>query len=185
MKRKLIYGVGLNDQTSTNDRHVYTRWHSMLRRCYAPNQANENPSYIGCSVHSDFIKYSDFHDWFIKQVGSTNVGWHLDKDILICSNKVYGPDTCVLVPRQLNSLLAYQYPSEYPPGVSWHKGTKKFQAKLNSDGQRIHIGVYQTPEAAHEAYKAAKLNEIHRQAAIYRDQIDPRAYAALMAYSFE
>lgn len=71
----------------------------------------------------------------------------------------------------------------YPTGVSLVAGRYKAQVSIN--GRRKHLGYFDTPEAAHAAYKAAKFNEIHRQATIYKDAIDPRAYAALMDYSFE
>lgn len=33
-------------------------------------------------------------------------GWQLDKDLLCPGNKVYGPDTCLWLPRSLNSALS-------------------------------------------------------------------------------
>lgn len=38
-------------------------------------------------------------------------------------------------------------------GVSWHKRVQKWLAKLDYQGKCIHIGVFDTPEEAHEAYK--------------------------------
>jgi hypothetical protein len=37
-------------------------------------------------------------------------------------------------------------------GVSWHKGNKKWQAKITLNGKGTHLGYFPTPELAHEAY---------------------------------
>lgn len=41
-------------------------------------------------------------------------------------------------------------------GVSWHKHTKKFQAKIKVSGKQVYLGLFATPEAAHATYLAAK-----------------------------
>lgn len=41
-------------------------------------------------------------------------------------------------------------------GVSWHKPRQKWQARIASGGRRQHLGLFETPELAHEAYLAAK-----------------------------
>ncbi|ABN77126.1 Pathogenesis-related transcriptional factor and ERF protein [Rhodobacter sphaeroides ATCC 17029] len=41
-------------------------------------------------------------------------------------------------------------------GVHFHKPTSKFQASIRHNGKKIHLGPFDTPEEAHEAYcKAA------------------------------
>ena len=39
-------------------------------------------------------------------------------------------------------------------GVSWHKSSKKWNAKITYQGKKIHLGSYDIPEEAHEAYKS-------------------------------
>lgn len=41
-------------------------------------------------------------------------------------------------------------------GVSWHERGKKWRAQITVRGTRIYLGLFSTPEAAHEAYLAAK-----------------------------
>lgn len=38
-------------------------------------------------------------------------------------------------------------------GVSWHKGAKKWDAKIRANGSRIYIGLFDTAEEASEAYE--------------------------------
>jgi hypothetical protein len=40
-------------------------------------------------------------------------------------------------------------------GVSWHKSSKKYRAQIRTDQGRLHLGVFDTAEAAHQAYKIA------------------------------
>lgn len=43
-------------------------------------------------------------------------------------------------------------------GVSWHAKTKKWVASIKiDDGERLHLGLHITPEAAHAAYRDAAL----------------------------
>ena len=37
-------------------------------------------------------------------------------------------------------------------GVSWHKTTRKWQARITSGGTLIHLGLFTTEEKAHDAY---------------------------------
>lgn len=42
-------------------------------------------------------------------------------------------------------------------GVSWHTRDEKWQASIKLNGKRTHLGNFDTPEAAHEAYKEAAI----------------------------
>jgi hypothetical protein len=42
-------------------------------------------------------------------------------------------------------------------GVSYHKVTGKWMASIKRGGDDRHLGLFETPELAHEAYKAASL----------------------------
>lgn len=42
-------------------------------------------------------------------------------------------------------------------GVSWHKRDKKWQAQICNDGKTKHLGSFNSPEEASEAYLAAKI----------------------------
>ncbi len=130
--------------------------------------------------------YQDFAEWFHSQVGSNIVGWHLDKDIIIPGNKVYGPDTCCFVPQSLNKLLTHNKTTkgEFDVGVHLKKSSGKYGATISIDTIRHHIGYFETPEEASVAYQIAKIKDIHRQANLYKGMIDPRAYDALINYKF-
>lgn len=52
--------------------------------------------------------------------------------------------------RQVNNTSGYK-------GVSWHKASGKWSADITKDYRRRHLGVFETPEEAHKAYKAAAM----------------------------
>ena len=109
--RRLVFGKGSNDatymtQTTFNGRSsicpYYSRWRDLLKRCYSDKFQNKNTSYIGCSIASEWIKFSNFKSWMEKQDWE---GKELDKDLLVQGNKVYGPSTCIFVPREINLIV--------------------------------------------------------------------------------
>jgi hypothetical protein len=50
-------------------------------------------------------------------------------------------------------------------GVSYYKAGKKFSAHINLDGKKIHLGYFDEPDVAHQAYLTAK-RELHTSCTI-------------------
>lgn len=193
MKTKLVCGIGVYEAgryPSKIDGVItkeYKLWRAMLSRCQPGGTIQrDRPTYIGCTVHPDFIKFQDFAAWCQTQTGFYIAGFAMDKDILIPGNKVYGPDTCVFVPLQLNQLLVLKRSNQgdLPTGVRKHSGGK-YEASFSCNGTFTSLGLYRTPEDAYESYKLAKRVDIYRLADKWRDHIDPRVYRALMDYQFD
>ena len=125
-KRSIVAGVGINDADyGIAGCPFYNRWLGMLQRCYGKAMQRLNPSYVGCSVCDEWLRFSVFKAWMEKQDW---VGMELDKDILVLGNKVYSPATCVFVTPKTNSLVEKgSCPNPLlPRGVSVAK--KQFQA---------------------------------------------------------
>jgi len=87
------------------------------------------------------------------------------------------------LPRGLNNLLlsSKAVRGDLPVGVSARKN--KFQARCCTDKPSRNMGLFNTPELAFQAYKQAKEDFIKLQAEKWKALIDPRAFAALMAYT--
>ena len=187
MSSKLIYGVGFNDRKYPVSKEgkilkEYKVWQRFLERCYCPKYQKSNPAYFGCTVSENFKSYSFFHEWCQSQIGFGEEGFELDKDLIFKGNRVYSEDNCLFVPKRLNTLLLSSRACRgtLPIGVSIHNG--KFLACCCREFTSRYIGHFNTPEEAFNAYKQAKESYIKLQAEKWKDQIDIRAYEALMRY---
>lgn len=184
---KSVYGAGINDRkypakVSGLSLKEYLLWIGLLKRCYNPKYHQRQPSYVGCAVSENFKSYSYFYEWCQSQIGFNQEGFQLDKDLILKGSKFYSEDTCLFLPRQLNTLLISSKASRggLPIGVSVYQD--KFSAQCCTGKSSKHIGHFSTPEEAFNAYKQVKESYIKFQAEQWRHFIDPRAYAALMAY---
>ena len=186
-----VCGVGIIGNGITRVCGVETRdyqlWKSMLCRCYDEKYSNKYPTYKDCEVSDNFKYFPYFKDWCSKQTWFGKEGWQLDKDILVKGNKVYSEDTCCFVPKDLNSLLTHRKKDKglYPVGVSYKPRINRYIAQIRKFKENIHLGCFNTPDEAFNAYKEAKEDYIKEVANKWKDQIDPRVYEALMNYQVE
>lgn len=183
-KRKPVFGVGINDadynvQIRDKDRNLlfsctaYNKWYDMLKRCYS-TKIDNRPTYLGCSVCEDWLTFSNFKAWLEEQDGWEDKA--LDKDILISGNKVYSPDTCVMVDQEVNSSLVLRGRDrgDLPVGVHRHNG--KFVARCQDGKKRNWLGAFSTPEDAHKTWQLAK---VERFLYLQSQQTDPRVIQGL------
>lgn len=174
MNNDLIYGIGVNDadyaveicnvkKDSTGVRKktslwkcpFHVVWTDMLKRCYSKKYLEKTPSYIGCYVAPEWLIFSNFRKWMEEQ---DYAGKELDKDILIRNNKVYSSDTCVFISPKLNRFIldCKRSRGEFPLGVCFHKKNLNFVARCRHNGTRIHLGCFNSPLEAHEAWREYK-----------------------------
>ena len=162
---------------------VYKRWKGMTERCYGKKtKAN---CYSSCSVSKEWHNFQNFAEWYTKQEFQGE-GYHLDKDLLKKGNKVYSEENCCLIPSVINSLLVSpSYNGDYPQGVTYHKRTKRFAARVQRNGRNFHVGHYSTPEEAFVEYKVAKEKHVKNVAAEWEGLISSKVYKALMNWTVE
>lgn len=187
--RTRIYGIGINDATYYISNVMgtekvscpyYETWRGMLERCYCAAFQKRNPTYVGCTVVEAWHLFSTFKAWMVTQ------NWQersLDKDILFWGNKVYGPDTCLFVPKAINSVLALRGRARGPLPLGVTKITVSggyiyYQARCSFYGKQTRIGTFKTVLEAEDAYKAAKLRYI---AELAGKETDPKVKQALLA----
>ena len=186
-----VYGVGVLGtkypiSEGGRDTKECTLWKNMLKRCYNDDCKKKQPTYEDCEASENFKYYEYFYEWCHKQIGFGNEDWQLDKDLLVKGNKVYSENTCVFIPREINSLLIKREASrgEHLIGVCWCSKDKAFVARVNKNkGKREWLGYFKTEIEAFNAYKEAKEAFVKEQADKFKSQIDDRAYNALMNYT--
>ena len=171
----------------------YNSWKHMLCRCYDEKRKNIFPTYKNAACCTEWLLYENFYEWLHLQDNFekwlTEDRWHLDKDILIKGNKLYSPDTCCLVPHNVNILFTKDDAKRgaFPIGVC--KFQKWFMAQcLNPFTNKYeYLGTYDTPEKAFRAYKKYKENIIKQVAQIeYKaGNITSKCYEAMMNYVVE
>ncbi len=182
-----VEGFGTLSTAIITEPRVYMLWNNMLKRCYGQQQQDINPTYVGCTVSDNFRQLPYFQDWCHNQIGFDHFDengkpFALDKDILVKGNKVYSEDSCVFVPREMNSLLLTRsrFRGSLPLGVSFLNDRKKYRARCSLGGNNKTIGYYNTEEDAFYAYKQVKERYIKEVAYKWKGTVDNRVYESLM-----
>ena len=172
-----IYSSSLKNKQKTE----YKVWKSMMDRCYNTNIIEKHPTYKDCMVHPKWHNFQNFAAWFEKNYVE---GWHLDKDISLKGNKIYAPETCCFVPKEVNELFRdYTKKSKLPVGVSKH--SKKYRSRPKINGEVVELGYFQDSNEAFYAYKKVKEGHIKEVADKWKDQIDEKVYEAMYGWSIE
>lgn len=173
--RSKIYGVGINDAnykvkvfkynyiegkrkaTQVFQCPYYNKWTAMLCRCYNTKFKENHPTYKDCVVCEEWLLFSNFKAWMEKQDWE---GCELDKDVLVKGNKIYSPETCIFIPRMLNTYLLKCDRSQgsYLTGVYFNKNANKFMSMCSNPlkGKRDYLGLFENEKDAHRAWLKQK-----------------------------
>lgn len=165
---------------------AYKLWRSMITRCYCQKFTQTHPTYMDCHVVLEWHNFQNFCDWYINK--KKCVDCQLDKDIRIKHNKVYGPETCSLVPKSINYLFpnAKSRRGKYPVGVRIIRSTGKYEASCNNGtGKQQYLGVFDSVEDAFMEYKKIKEKRIKQMAQIHKENLDIQTFDSLMNYQVE
>ena len=173
--------------------YIYEKWHNMLKRCYEAYVLNKYSTYRDCTVCDEWLCFQNFAQWWEENYYEIEgERMCLDKDILIKSNKIYSPETCLIVPQRINTLFIKSdaIRGKYPLGVYWNKENNKFRAQcsvLNKENnkEQIYLGLYSSVEETFLVYKNFKEKYIKQIADEYKDIIPTKLYNALYSYEVE
>lgn len=186
--RKLIDGIGINDadyvtSPTINGKQVkcviYATWSGMINRCYSAKSHAKRPAYIDCSVCNEWLLFSNFRKWMIKQDWK---GMEIDKDIITPGNRVYSPENCYFIPSGLNKLLTGGTLKKHslPIGVTLVEDTGMYRVRLRYSGVKTQIGNFKCKIEARNAYIIAKSNLIIK---ISSEQCDIRVSEGLISHA--
>ena len=194
--KKLVYGVGINDADYVVEKYetievngkqkrklvwycpYYRTWKNMLKRCYYTKLQERQPTYKGCSVSDEWLRFSNFKRWMEVQDWECK---QLDKDLLFSGNRVYSAETCVFVSSIVNSFTIDCTASrgEWLVGVDWNKRAGKFMSRCRNPFTKKseYLGLFLNEVEAHQAWLKCKLELAYLLAA---EQTDGRVAKALI-----
>lgn len=172
--------IGYGEYTYTNSPKAYKTWHSMLQRCYETNTIN-NLSYKNrIKVCEEWECFQNFVPWFNKNYNFETMNkWELDKDILCPKCNLYSPETCLFLPREINSRMCKTIQK-----IGQLVGTRetkyfRFQS-VALFGDSIRRKNYASAEDAHNSWLEVRKYTFTKLAEKYKDSLDYRGYQALM-----
>lgn len=144
-RNTLVCGVGINDLSGVKGHEVckiidgvrwdskeYKLWESMLTRVLKASDS-KNPSYQKITIFDDWYYYSKFKYWAIENMPEDMTNISLDKDLRGMGRNTYSPETCMFIPKDLNSAINFvrNKDSTLPIGVctTGTVGTYRFSYK--------------------------------------------------------
>lgn len=187
--------LGEGDYKASENRkltRVYSTWHRMLQRCYNEEYQKRQPAYIGCEVCEKWHNFQNFAEWDEENYYEIEDEiMELDKDILVKHNKIYSPETCIYVPKIINTLFTKKDRSRGESVIGTSLKDGKYQVRCNVINlktrkvKREYLGRYNTEQEAFEVYKQFKENYIKEIANYFKKQIPQKLYQAMYNYEVE
>lgn len=189
MYRQCCIGVG-DYKVWENGKHTkeYSYYKAIITRCFDEKYKEKEKTYKDVCLCEEWYNFQNFAKWL-------NENWYeidnqlmcVDKDILIKGNKIYSPQTCILVPKSINSLFVSgkTYRGKNPIGVYENKDGKFIASCGNGKNEQIYLGIYNTSSEAFEVYKEYKEKIIKQVADEYKNLIPQKLYDAMYRYEVE
>ena len=179
-KRSIRFGVSIPDNMlrNQNDFYICQRWNAILQRCYKPFGKTIKKIYNGCEVCEEWRYFPKFKEWFNLNYIK---GWEIDKDVLFKGNKLYSPETCCFLPKEVNSFFTIKRrrkKGNLPLGV--FKQDKRFFV-VNKD-KRI---FFNSEKEAYDFYVKTKNKHAIELAEKYKGIIDDRVYNILINFDVQ
>lgn len=160
----------------------YSIWMGIIRRSSDQHAGTNGHIYSNTTICPDWLNFQNFAQWFTDYEAKLNPKYHLeyevDKDILQWNQpfKIYSPEVCCLVPHAVNAGLnklhwkVQFHGDNLPIGVSVverNMDVPKYRTATYINGHQKHLGHFDTPEEAFQAYSKARKAHIVEIATLY------------------
>lgn len=166
---KKVCNVGINDyeyNVVINGKMIksYDVWKHMLLRCYDAKTQLKHPTYENCKVCDEWLYFSNFKKWFDENyrydLEEQGIKLELDKDLLCDDIKIYSPETCIFLPKNVNMFMANKKSrnSNGSTGITWKDDIKKWRVRIQDfcTHKQIYLGVFVDIEEAKKVYLEAR-----------------------------
>ena len=190
-----LYGVGyvgVGDYSSNNKR-AFGLWVSMLKRGYSEDFKSLCPTYKDVTVCDEWLNFQNFAAWcysqnFFEAKDDKGGSYHLDKDGVVRGSKIYSPETCSFVPREINNLWVdyVKNSGKSSTGVfQTQTGSgSRFTARIMIQCKSKVLGVFNTQEEARDVHIVAKSEYVKSVAEKWKHGVDSKVYEALLNIDF-
>ena len=186
-----ILNTGIIGNTKTYEhgylKYSYKVWMDMITRCVDISEKFIN--YKDCYFCDEWIIYETFEKWYDKNYWECDdETMCLDKDILIKGKRLYSPNTCVVVPTNINLLFLKSNKSRGNLPIGVRTMGKKFQARCSIDNNAKVLGIFKTINEAFDCYKTFKESYIKQVANSYKSKypnFPQKLYDAMYSYEVE
>lgn len=177
--------VGVGNYSPKTHTEIYNAWQGIIQRCFDDKLKERYPKYKDVSLDNEWHNFQNFAKWYEEETKNRadDEVWQVDKDF--SRAKLYGPKTCVVVPKILNFLIVSHdnKRGEYPIGVTYRQETGKYRSRCQvGSGVPATVGEFETVEEAFQAYKVFKENRIKTVIEDYKQQLSERALDILRNY---
>lgn len=171
----------------------YSTWKSMLHRCFDIKHKEKYIEYKDIICCEEWLLYENFYEWLHEQPNFNkwlnSKRWAIDKDILVKNNKIYSPETCCLVPQNVNSLFTNRnrLRGDLPIGVQRVNKCYRAACKNPFTNRQEKLNCCSTAIESFLTYKIYKENIIKQVAEIEysKGNITEKCYNAMLNYEVE
>lgn len=182
--RRERYGW-LGEGPYTSNHPAYRPWCNMIRRALA----GEDPKKLAArdpdcwnGILGEWMNFQNFAAWWDAQYEFRNCPQHiklqLDKDLFCVWSRLYGPDTCALLPASINKLLSYYDPNK---GIKQHTRTGKWFLTSRKYGRLVACNEFDTMDDAYFARADVIRCEVISIATPLRDMFSDRVWEQLVS----
>lgn len=181
-----VFGIGFAPYKKVANPRIYKIWTNLLARCYCKKRTSgRDKSYAKVIICDDWLHYDRFEEWYVKNQ-LMEVNSFIDKDLLSHECKIYSPNTCVMLPREINNALQRTELNTKSTSLGLPVGVQRTKdGKIFSVMKHKHLGFFKNAEQAFNAYKVEKEKYLKYLAEKYKSVISATAYNALLNYSVQ
>ena len=129
---------------------LYGIWGTIKARVLSPKHKRYSDyGGRGITICEEWLDIHNFYNWAMSNGYSEELS--IDR---IDNNGSYCPENCRWATQKIQSRNTRIYKNNTSgfKGVSYHKGTNKYIARINIDKKKIHLGYYKTAVEAAKAY---------------------------------
>lgn len=173
-----LYGIGYigeSHRQNTESLVSFAFWRHMMDRCY---KEGYNTCYSNVTVCSEWHNFSNFKKWFDDNYIK---GYELDKDLYQYNkeNKVYSPDFCIFLPKEINACLTTKKCNKYnlPTGIR-KLNNSKFEVRVKYKNKTISAR-FDTIEEAENFYRVEKSKILKELTDKYKDTLEEKTQKIL------